>query len=114
MRKTQVEAKKAWIEMQERGLFMSFGINDLPFDQFEEISQCFGVGVLNNGNEVTIPIISPEMVHHFYGCYMQPGDYKYERELKSLDRFAHLGPSKEQLVRAQKIFAELLPEIDDA
>ena len=80
MKRSQLEAHKVWIEMQERGVFSSYGINHLRFDNFETILQGFGIAVLANGREATIPLISPTMVNPYYCCYMQPGDYKYERE----------------------------------
>ena len=41
-----MKLRKTWIEIQERGLFLSFGTN--PFNEFVEILQCFGIAVLNN------------------------------------------------------------------
>ena len=63
VKKSQLEANKVWIEMQERGLFSSYGINHLPFDNFETILQGFGIAVLADGKEVMIPLISPTMVN---------------------------------------------------
>ena len=100
--------------MQEEGLFCSFGINGLPPNHFQEISERFGIAVLNDGKQLVIPILSPEMKNANYKCYMHPGDLKYERELKSLDRFANLGPWKEKLKSARIIFEELLPQINEA
>ena len=100
--------------MHESVLFFTYGINHLPVDNFETISQGFGIAVLASGKEVLIPLISPSMVNPYYGCYMQPGDYKYERELKSLNRFGRLGPCKEELKCAQKVFGALLPEMESA
>ena len=115
VKKIQLEAKKVWIEMHESVLFFSYGINHLPVDNFETISQGFGIAVLASGKEVLIPLISPSMVNPYYGCYyMQLGDYKYERELKSLDRFGSLSPCKEELKCAQKVFGALLPEMESA
>ena len=81
---------------------------------FEAISQSFGIAVLADGKEVMIPLISPKMVNPYYGCYIEPGDYKYERELKSVDRFSNLGPWKEDLDCASSVFEKLVPEIDEA
>ena len=92
----------------------SYGINHLRFDNFETILQGFGIAVLANGREAMIPLISPTMVNPYYCCYMQPGDYKYERGLKSLDRFANLGPWKEEIQCAQSTFEKLIAEINDA
>ena len=52
------------------------------------------------------------MINFYFGCHMKPGDYKYEREFKSLDRFANLGSSKEELECNKRIFGRLVPEID--
>ena len=37
VKRSQLEAHKVWIEMQERGLFSSYGINHLRLDNFETI-----------------------------------------------------------------------------
>ena len=110
--KSQFEAKKKWLEMQKKGLFNSYRINHLPAQEFATISQGFGIAVLADGKEVMVPLISSTMINSDFDCNMQPGDYKYEREFKSLDRFANLGSSKEELECNKRIFGRLVPEID--
>ena len=89
--------------MKEKGLFNSYRINHLPVQEFATISQGLGI-VLADGKEVMVPLISSTMINSYFGCHMQPGDNKYERELKSLDRFANWGPSKEELECNKRIF----------
>ena len=110
--KSQLEAKKKWIEMKEKGLFNSYRINHLPVQEFATIFPGFGIAVLADGKEVMVPLISSTMINSYFGCHMQPGDYKYERELKSLDHFANLGPLKEELECKKRIFGRLVPEMD--
>ena len=62
--KSQLEAKKKWIEMREKGLLNSYRINHLPVQEFASISQGFGIAVLADGKEVMVPLISSTMINY--------------------------------------------------